>query len=74
MDDAHVLPRTFAKWQKIAEETERRSKGQGVVTVRAIIDPDTFPAWCTIRGLHVDARCRMAFANERGYEAVKQTH
>lgn len=74
MDDAHTLSNTYRQWEKLAEKAERTAKAQNHVVVRAVIDPDTFPAWCTLRGLHVDSRARMAFANEFAREFVKDTH
>lgn len=74
MDDPQVLPVTYREWQKKAEGTERQIKAQGFIVYRAIIDPDTFPAWCALRGLNVDAKARMAFGSEFAFEQVKNTH
>jgi uncharacterized membrane protein len=74
MEDAHVLPDTFDDWRKKAGGQESEWKSRGVVIVRAIIDPDTFPAWCRKEGLNVDAKARTAFASEFAMLQVKQTH
>lgn len=63
MEDADRLPETFAEWEKAARNGEREGQAKGLTVVRAIIDPQTFPAWCRARGLNVNANGRMAFAN-----------
>jgi hypothetical protein len=63
MADADRLPKTFASWLEKADRAEREFKRRGDV-VRAIIDPDNFPAWCQSRGLkRLDAQARTLFAN-----------
>lgn len=68
--DGEKLHRTYAEWRRAAEtgETEMRAKGARVV--RAEIRPDAFAAWCAARGLALDAKARMEFANEAAYRAV----
>lgn len=63
MVDAHVLPASHGEWQKLAESLERERQRHGMRVVRAVIDPKTFAPWCRQRGLDVDAKARMAFAN-----------
>jgi hypothetical protein len=64
MDDADRLPATFASWLKKAEKAEREFKRHGHDVVRAVIDPDRFPAWCHSHGLkRLDAQARIAFAS-----------
>lgn len=67
MTDADRLPQTFKVWQHQADQLERGLIAQGKTVIRAIIDPATFPEWCRRHGLNVDAKGRMAFANERAY-------
>jgi hypothetical protein len=67
MADAASLPPTFEKWQYVAQRAERDLRAQGVTTVRAILDPATFPEWCRRHGEKVDAKGRMAFANDHAY-------
>ena len=74
MVDRHVLPDTFEEWRKKAGGLESHYRSQGVLTVRAVIDPGEFTAWCRARGLNVDAQGRMAFANEAAFARFGQTH
>jgi hypothetical protein len=74
MIDPQVLPPTYSAWKKKAEAQESKWKSDGVIVIRAIIDPDEFPAWCRARGLNVDAKGRMAFASEFAMQQIKQTH
>lgn len=67
MADANLLPRTFQQWHQIASQTESRLRAEGRMTVRAILDPATFPAWCRQRGLQVNAAARNTFAAEQAY-------
>lgn len=74
MDDAEVLPPTWEKWHYRADRLERDLKRRSAVTLRAVIDPDDFPAWCAAQGLNVDAHARNAFAAEMAARQVKDTH
>lgn len=67
MADGHLLPRTHREWQEKAERAEATAKAQGIRVVRAIIDPQEFPAWCRRHGLNVDAKGRTEFANAEAY-------
>jgi hypothetical protein len=71
MADRHLLPATYDEWKQQAEGLERQQLGKGVRVVRAVIDPQTFPAWCRRNGLNVDAQARMRFANEEAYRAAQ---
>lgn len=62
MVDGHVLPKTYTEWRLKAEQAEKNAQRQGFITVRAYIEPDQFPAWCSARGLDVDAKARQLFA------------
>lgn len=64
MRDPEVLPDTYEQWLQKAERQLRDWEAKGWIMIRAIIDPKTFPEWCRARGLDVDAKARMAFANE----------
>ena len=68
MTDSNLLPATYNQWKQKAERLESETKAKGVIVVRAAVDPKTFPAWCAIRGLNVDAKARMTFANEQAYK------
>lgn len=74
MTDAANLPATYTDWLKHAEQTEQRLKSQGHITVKAYIDPATFPGWCRTRGLNIDAKARMDYANAVAYETARGTH
>jgi hypothetical protein len=63
MEDADRLPATYARWREKAETAERELKGRGHEVVRAMISPDTFPAWCRSHGKKVDAQARILFAS-----------
>ena len=63
MEDADRLPGNYARWREKAEDSERELRGRGYEVVRAMISPDTFPAWCRSHGKRVDARARILFAN-----------
>lgn len=62
--DNHVLPETFEKWLQKAEDGFDDFTRQGLIVEKVYIDPDTFPAWCRARGLNIDAKARVEFAND----------
>jgi hypothetical protein len=64
MADADLMPASFEKWQHLAHRIERDLRAQGRIVTRAVIDPATFPEWCRSRDLQVDAKARIAFANQ----------
>ena len=74
MTDAHLLPPSYDAWRQKAERLERRPQSEGMIVVRAEIDPDEFPRWCAARGLNVDAKARGEFASEAAYRRVSQAH
>jgi len=49
-DDGNMLPRSWKKWLKIAEEMEKGLKAYGHIVERVRIDPATFPNWCASHG------------------------
>ncbi len=67
MADADALPTSFEKWQHQAQRVERDLRAQGITPIRAILDPATFPEWCRRNGQQVDAKGRLAFANDHAY-------
>lgn len=71
--DSHKLHRTFLQWQDGAEQGRKRYVRQGYIVVKAYIDPDTFPAWCTAHGCGLDAQGRMDFANAEAYRVVMES-
>jgi hypothetical protein len=62
MADAYVLQSTYAGWKQMAKMAERKLQTQGYVVVRAMIDPDDFPAWCHAHGVKPDAKGRNLYA------------
>lgn len=74
MEDASLLPRSYDQWLQKAESVERAQKAQGMIAIRAIIDPSAFQAWCRARSLNVDAKARAMFASEVAFREVNKTH
>jgi len=64
MSDSRKLPDTYAQWLKQANQGFQQLTAEGLLVEKVYLDPDTFPAWCSERGLNVDAHARMTFANE----------
>lgn len=62
MKDGHLLHRTHSEWQRAAEQGEKKMRADGVRVYRAILRPAEFNAWCTARGLDIDAGARQQFA------------
>lgn len=74
MEDAEKIGPDFDRWEKLAKSIEERLNSQGVIVVRAMIDPDIFRDWCLKNSLPVDAKARTKYANEMAYEKVKASH
>jgi len=70
MEDAFKLPRDYPIWRMQAEANEKKAHRLGFSTIRAFIDPATFPAWCLARGYKIDAEARNIFANLAAKEAA----
>jgi len=64
MADKDGLFGTYAEWFAAAQRTEQRLRGEGVTTIRVVLDLVQFPAWCAANrpGLHIDAKVRVAYA------------
>jgi hypothetical protein len=62
--DADQLHDHHKDWLRDAKKIEKRLQKQGFIVERALIDPNTFPAWCALRGMSLDAKARSAFASE----------
>jgi hypothetical protein len=63
MVDGEEFPPSFDRWQRRAEDSERRLKADGRPVVRVHIDPQEFVAWCATAGRTIDRDARIAFAN-----------
>lgn len=61
MADSDLLPATFDQWQARAEQAVALIQREGGTPVFVEIDATTFPAWCRIRGLNIDAEARHLF-------------
>ncbi len=72
MSDGHTLHRTYAEWLKAATTGEEHQRRAGCTVVRAIIRPAEFKQWCQSRGLNLDSKARMAFANHCAMEVAKK--
>lgn len=73
-EDSAKLPVTFDGWLSKAENIAKKFEERGVLVVRAVIDPDTFSAWCASQKLKVDASARTMFANIRSREEAIRRH
>ena len=75
MTDRDKFTAGFDVWLSEAHRVEQKLQGLGYITVRAFIDPETFPDWCRARGLNINAKARNDFANAAAWEfAVKNGH
>ena len=63
---------SYDDWLKAAEGLADRMKRAGSAFQKVYIDPDTFPAWCTSRGMNIDSKARIRFANE--FVARRDSH
>jgi hypothetical protein len=63
MLDGHDFPLTHGEWLLTAEKVVENCKRRGTVPVRANIEPQPFAEWCKSRGMPIDRRARVAFAN-----------
>jgi len=71
-NDGSGLPESFLKWERSAEQMRKRCLAEGLVVVKAHIKLDEFIAWCNARGLEIDSRARLEFANTVAYEYAKK--
>ncbi len=62
--DSHLLHDSYEEWLDAAEEKFHSLVSQGLVVEKVDVDPTTFPAWCKARGLNIDSKARVEFANE----------
>lgn len=72
MADGHTLHRTYAEWLRAATIGEENQRKAGAHVVRAVIRPQEFKLWCQSRGLNIDSKARMTFANFRAMEAAQK--
>lgn len=62
--DGATWAKTYDEWLKAAESIFNKFRAEGYTVYKVDIDPKAFPAWCAARGLNVDSRARIRFANE----------
>jgi hypothetical protein len=62
--DGRNLPSTYNEWLKQAEGLLNKLKREGQTVEKVYIEPDTFPAWCAEKGMDVDSKARVRFADE----------
>lgn len=72
--DGHLLPPTYDAWHRKAEQVLKELAAQGIVAVKAQIHPEEFVVWCQVRGLHVDGKARMQFANTVAITKYRETN
>jgi hypothetical protein len=72
--DGNVLPETYKGWLAEAEKVEKKLKGDGITVLRVLLDPNTFPAWCLVKGMKLDAQARSAFASEMASKAYAKSN
>ncbi|CAG9256153.1 hypothetical protein [Paraburkholderia caribensis] len=70
--DGDGLPDSFLKWERSAQQAHKRCLAQGLIVVKAHIKLDEFIAWCNARGLEINSRARLEFANAVAYEYAKK--
>jgi|CZKS01.1.fsa_nt_gi hypothetical protein len=62
--DSEKLASSYEEWLKDAECLLDQLRRNGHAFQKVYIDPKTFPTWCATRGLNIDAKARIRFANE----------
>ena len=62
--DSDLLPPTYAEWLARAEEKKEAVQQAGHTVIKIFIDPVTFPAWCTEKGMEMNAEARAQLAIE----------
>ena len=72
MEDSELLPGSFAKWQRLAEQTLERIQHSGQKGTMVYIDPDSFPGWCKQHGFPLNASARMQFAAVEARKELKK--
>jgi len=63
-DDTELLPPLYGDWLSRAEEKKAEVEAAGDQVIKVFIDPETFPQWCTEKGLKKDADARSLLAIE----------
>jgi hypothetical protein len=64
VSDPHAMASAFDAWLASAQNNEQVAKDAGFTVVRVLLEPLSFAAWCTERGLSPDGAARVRFASE----------
>jgi hypothetical protein len=64
MTDVGHLPTDYKTWRRSAEAEEHRLRSGNMNPVRIVIVPANFVAWCSERGIALDAESRSRYARE----------
>jgi hypothetical protein len=62
--DSDLMPKAYDEWILLAEEGLDRLIKDGLTVKKVNINPETFPAWCEAKGLNIDAKARIIFADD----------
>ena len=62
--DGAEMPSSYEDWFLQVQEVYSRFEAEGSVIERAYIDPESFPAWCSARGLKINGVARASFADD----------
>lgn len=73
-EDAHALPKTFSRWQKLATQAREDLLRSGKVAIQVHASADEFMAFCSSREIRLDAAARIAFATFKAFEKCRHTH
>ena len=69
--DSEVLPDTYEKWLKGAEEVFGQMTIRGFTVVKVYLDPEAFPAWCLANGYQMDAEARARYGTDFALESYR---
>jgi hypothetical protein len=70
--DGENLPGTYAEWLSKAQNLFDQLVDEGLTVEKVYINPDTFPGWCAVRGLDINSKARVRFANESVYRQYRE--
>ena len=62
--DGDMLPVTYEDWLSRAEQMKNEVQAAGDAVIKVYIDPETFPEWCTQKGLEMNSEARSQLAIE----------
>lgn len=59
--DSKNMPATFEDWKALVKRQREEVKRAGNIAIRVDFDPETFIAWCNLRGFQANSQARGAF-------------